>query len=104
LYSYLQYISVYENNIRYVNKQDINFSKLAEKFGLTRQTVSTKFKNLKEMGLIKERNDKSYEIIVLEDNVATLVPYNTLGLLVNALSENAISTYVYLLKLYWANN
>jgi hypothetical protein len=41
---------------------------------------------------------------VLEDNVATLVPYNTLGLLVNALSENAISTYVYLLKLYWANN
>ena len=104
MYSYLQYISVYENNIRYVNKQDINFSKLAEKFGLTRQTVSTKFKNLKEMGLIKERNDKSYEIIVLEDNVATLVPYDTLGLLVNALSENAISTYVYLLKLYWANN
>ena len=56
------------------------------------------------MGLIKERNDKSSEIIVLEDNVATLVPYDTLGLLVNALSENAISTYVYLLKLYWANN
>lgn len=105
LYSYLQYISEVEEKdgvkIRYVNRSDVNFTKLAEKFGLTRQTVSTRFKNLKEMGLIKERLDKNYEIIVLEKNYATLVPYETIELMVNSLSENAISTYVFLFNKYW---
>lgn len=53
------------------------------------------------MGLIKERPDKNYEIIVLERNYATLVPYETIELMVNSLSENAISTYVFLFNKYW---
>jgi DNA-binding transcriptional ArsR family regulator len=74
---------------------------LAKRFGLTRQTVSTRFKNLKDMGLIKEREDKNFEIIVLENDYATLVPYETVELMVNSLSEHAISTYVYLFNKYW---
>jgi hypothetical protein len=53
------------------------------------------------MGLIKEREDKNFEIIVLENDYATLVPYETVELMVNSLSEHAISTYVYLFNKYW---
>ena len=50
LYSYLQCISELEENskIRYFSKKEVNFTKLGEQFGLSRQTISTKFKNLKE--------------------------------------------------------
>jgi hypothetical protein len=54
------------------------------------------------MGLIKEREDKNFEIIVLENDYATLVPYETVELMVNSLSEHAISTYVYLFNKYWS--
>ena len=53
LYAYLQCIS--EKNFegkRIFSKKEINFSKLGNVFNLSRQTISTKFKNLKELGLI----------------------------------------------------
>ena len=77
---------------------------LGDIFGLTRQTVSTKFKNLKELGLVKESADgKYYEIILLEEKTAALIPYNTLSVLINSLSERCISTYIYLLNHYYRN-
>ena len=99
LYAYLQVISRKEadKSTRWFYKKEVNFSKLAEKFGLTRQTVSTRFKNLKELGLVIEKDSDKYELIVLDNDLAALVPYNTLCLLVDALSDNAISIYVYLL-------
>ena len=73
-------------------------------FNLSRQTISTKFKNLKELGLIREVNSETYEIITLEKNIASLVPYNTLKLITDTLNENSISTYIYLFNCYYAND
>ena len=105
LYAYLQCISVRdeEDGERYVSKKDINFSKLGEMFNLSRQTVSTKFKSLKELGLVEEINKDKIKIIKLDADLATLVPYNTLKLITDTLSENTISTYTFLLNWYYAN-
>lgn len=73
-------------------------------FNLSRQTISTKFKNLKELGLIREINNETYEIITLEKDIASLVPHSTLKLINDTLSDNSISTYVYLLNCYYAND
>lgn len=106
LYAYLQCISQRdeETNKRYFYKKDINFSKLGEIFGLSRQTVSTKFKNLKELGLIEENGSEIYFLIELSTDLASLIPYNTLKLLTDTLSENAISAYIYLLNCYYGND
>lgn len=104
LYSYLQCISEKIDNKRYFSKKDINFSKLAVIFGLSRQTVSTKFKNLKELGLFVEVSNDTYMLEELDKDIAALVPYNTLKLITDTLNENSISTYVYLLNCYYANN
>ena len=104
LYAYLQCISTKDkDNRRFISKKSINFSQLGAKFGLTRQTISTKFKNLKEMGLIRDANSEQYELITLDKDLAMLVQYDTLKILVDALNENSISVYVYLLERYFAN-
>ena len=106
LYAYLQCISERdsETNKRYFYKKDINFSKLGEIFNLSRQTVSTKFKNLKDLGLIEEINKDTYQLIELSADIASLVPYNTLKLITDTLNDNSISTYVYLLNCYYSND
>ena len=104
LYSYLQCISQWQRNERrYFLKKEVSYVKLAEKFGLSRQTVSTRFKNLKELGLIAERDKESYWLMPLDADLASLIPYETLQVLVDALNDNAISTYVYLFNRYYAN-
>ena len=106
IYSYLQVISQFDNEVdenRWFYKKDVNFSKMAEKFGLSRQTVSTRFKNLKELGLIVEKGKDTYELKTLENDLAALIPFGTLSLLVDALSDNAISVYSYLLMQYIKN-
>lgn len=105
LYGWLQQVSEYDEGIRYVDTKKVNFSQLSKTFGLSRQTVSTKMKNLEKMGLVtKNEMKKRYELLILDPNVAALIPYNTLKLLVDTLSENSISSYVYLLSRYVANN
>ena len=105
LYAYLQCISSRdENGVRLFTKRDINFSKLSEMFNLSRQTISTKFKNLKDLGLVTELSKDNYCLVELNANLASLVPYNTLKLITDTLSENSISTYIYLLNCYYAND
>lgn len=105
LYAYLQCVSEKRNDgCRIVDKKEINFTKLGKVFNLSRQTVSTKFKNLKDLGLIKELDNNTYEVITLEKELASLIPYDTLKLITDTLNENSISTYVYLLNCYYANN
>lgn len=104
LYAYLQCISEKtDKNIRIFSKKEINFTKLSSVFNLSRQTVSTKFKNLKDLGLVREYDKDYYEIITLESDIASLIPYSTLKLIVDTLNENSISVYVYLLNCYYAN-
>lgn len=104
LYGWLQQVSEFDDGIRFVDAKKVNFSQLAKIFGLSRQTVSTKMKNLEKMGLVtKNETKKRYELLILDPNVAALIPYDTLKLLVDTLSENSISSYVYLLSRYIAN-
>lgn len=110
LYGYLQSISDVRNTKdpsvkqRVFYKKDINFSKLGEHFNLTRQTVATKFKNLIAMGLIEQIDKDTYELTRLSNTEGFLIPYPTLKILCDTLSENSISTYTYLYNRYYANN
>ena len=92
-----------KSGTRLFSKKDINFSKLGDMFNLSRQTVSTKFKNLKELGLVVELDKDTFRLVELSSDLASLVPYSTLKLITDTLSENAISTYIYLLNCYYAN-
>ena len=94
-----------ENITRYVDKKDIVFSSLAGRIDLTRQVVSTKFKNLIQLGLIEcVEKERRYKLNYLDKSVSALVPFETLRKLNNTLSQNSISLFVYLLKRYIANN
>ena len=105
LYAYLQCISQreMEKAERFIFKTDINFSKMAKVLNLSRQTISKKFNNLIDLGLIDIQDDY-YILKVLPKDYASLIPEKTLNLLTDALSENSISTYVYLFNRYIANN
>lgn len=107
LYGVLQELSLCEETddgkIRYVLKKDVKFTELGERIGLTRQTVSTRFKRLIELGLIEEDiENKRYILNVLDRKVASLIPFDTLRKLNNTLSHNCISVFVYLLNMYMA--
>ncbi len=107
LYAYLQTISERkEDGFRYFPKKAINFSQLGQIFNMSRQTVSTKFKNLMsdELKLVEKVSEEEYRLNELPRDYASLIPYPTLKLLTDALSENSVSTYVYLLNCYYANN
>ena len=89
--------------VRYVMEKDISYSQLGTRLGLTRQTVSTKFKNLISLGLIVEDTErKRYVLKQLDQTSGSLIPFKTLKVLNNTLSHNAISTYVYLLNRFIA--
>ena len=103
LYGILQEMSEladeYGVKVRYVMEKDISYSQLGTRLGLTRQTVSTKFKNLISLGLIVEDTErKRYILKQLDQTTGSLIPFKTLKVLNNTLSHNAISTYVYLLN------
>lgn len=108
LYAYLQTISLRQEGMRVFYKKDLNFSKLANKLGLSRQTLSKKFKNLQdgEFKLVEVLNEEKtrFRLNELPKDKASLIEYRLLKLLTDALTENAISTYVYLLNRYYANN
>ena len=106
LYCYFQTISSWDEvdgHPRYFSKKEKNFSKIGAALGLSRQTVSTKFTNLENLGLLKEDklNDR-YELIILPEDIASLIPAETLRVLVNTMNENTISVYIYLLNRYYA--
>ena len=104
LYCYFQNISVWdgvEGHPRYFAKKEKNFSKIAVILGKSRQTITKKFNALLDLGLIKETND-CYELIILQDDLASLIPSTTLRMLVSTMNENTISIFVYLLNRYYA--
>lgn len=104
LYGVLQEMSYLEEKNRYVNKKDINFTVLSGKINLSRQTTSSKFKNLIALGLIEYIDkEQRYKLNYLDKSLCSLVPYDTLRAINNTLSQNAISIFVYLLKRYIAN-
>ena len=106
LYAHLQVLSEWDgdnSHSRIVPKSSINFTKLSEAVGLTRQTVKNKIDKLKELGLVEELADGSFKLIILKEDVAFLAATDTLSVLVSTLNKNAISIYIYLLNRYIAN-
>lgn len=106
LYSHLQVISSRnKEGERFFPKSVANFSNLGDTLNLTRQTISKRFKKLEELGLITfDEEKKIYILTRLTPKEAFLVPHETLRKLVNGLSENSITVYVYLINRYIANN
>lgn len=94
-----------DTNLRYVNDCKVNFSKIAQRVNLSRQTVSKRVSNLIDLGLLyKNESLNRYEITPLINIDASLIPQTTLTFLLDSQSENTISIYVYLLNRYWAND
>lgn len=105
VYAYLQVISDWDGvkgHSRTIPKKRIKWSRLETEIGITRQTVKKYFEQLKELGLILERGE-FYELVILPQNLAMLIPYKTLRIMVNGLSDRAISAYTYLYSRYYAN-
>lgn len=105
LYGYLQDRSFYDGQgERYLPKSEISYSGIAKDLKISRQTASSYFKALMELGLIRyDENEKKYYLTMLSKDLAALIPAQTLRILVNTLSKNCISTYVYLLNRFIAN-
>lgn len=112
LYAHLQINSHLEDKTRYVNDGVINFTQLGQNLAerldengklipTTRQTISKRFKNLEELGLVQKAEDR-YILPELERNQAFLVAPKTLRTLTTLLSPHAVSIYVYLINRYVA--
>lgn len=106
LYSHFQVIS--ERNLefgeeRFVPAARINFSALGKELGISRQTVARRFAKLVELSLIYPQDNGDIILAPLAREQAFLVPYETLRKLVNALSDNAINVYIYLINRFYAN-
>lgn len=115
LYGYLQSISVWdgkEESPRIITKTDVNFTKIGEALGdvkdnqlkpISRQTISKRFKDLQELGLVEKLPNKNYKLNKLESTDAFLVESETLKRLVTNVKERTISVYIYLLNRFIAN-
>ena len=104
LYGYLQVVSEREEgtNIRYIEKKNLKFTKIAEDLQISRQTVASRLNNLIDMGLLKYNEvKKRYEFITIQKDLAALLPKPTVRILCNTLRERSLSILAYLLKSYF---
>ena len=104
LYGYLQVNALVTEDKRKIwTLKILSFTNIAHDLGCSRQTVSKKFYQLVQLGLIKSCSE-GYELIDLERSQGFLLPIDTLRKLVNTLKENAITIYIYLLNRFEANS
>lgn len=105
LYGYLQVNSIRdeETGERYVPKALARKTMIAEALGVTRQTITTRFNKLVSLGLV-ENSSRGPVLVDLAAKQAFLIPQDTLRKLVNTLSNNSITVYVYLLNRFIANS
>ena len=106
IYAWFQCKSERETSsgIRYLEYSKSKYVTIAEECGIDRRSASKYVNKLLEMGLLEKDDDnKRYLLRQLENVTATLVPYNTLRQLVNALNRNTINIFVYLLNRYIAS-
>lgn len=101
VYGYLQSISEWDQiqgHPRYIKKKNLVFSRIAKAVALTRQTVSNRFKNFIDLGLVMEdKQNERYLLTIIDPKKGDLIPAGTLDVLVYATNENVISTFNYLL-------
>ena len=79
----------------------VKYTAIAEEIGVARQTVSKKFNNLIDQGLVVlDAANKRYILSTLEAELATLLPDDTIRVLCNTLQERCLSVLSYLLKTF----
>lgn len=103
LYGYLQHNSYLDEkiNIRFIPKKEISYVKLASALNMHRQTVSTKFNNLINQGLVSYNESlKRYELVIIDADLATLLPDETVRVCYNTLQDRCLSILAYLLKTF----
>lgn len=107
IYGFLQQQSVLDEKkgIRYLQKKDINYTKIGKILELSRQTVSKKIMSLIEQGLLYyDEENKRYILTELEASLAALLPCDTVRILCVNLKERSLSVLVYLIKSYYQHN
>ena len=117
LYGYLQVKSTLntETNIRYIKKDDVNFTEIEEdlKYTFKRRTLVNHLSNLINYGFIGEsemidtygESMKVYTFPYNTDSIYKLIPIETLRYLVDTANPSVIAIYVYLLnKWEWKGN
>lgn len=111
VYAWLQVNSEWDGikgHVRTIPKSRVKYVDMADELGLSRQTVSVRFKKLLDtdggIGLIHfNQATNKYELSLLPAEMAQLIEKDTLRRMVSALNENAISVYIYLFSRYCAN-
>lgn len=117
LYGYLQVKSTLntETNMRYIKKDDVNFTEIEEdlKYTFKRRTLVNHLSNLINYGFIGEsemidtygESMKVYTFPYNTDSIYKLIPIETLRYLVDTANPSVVSIYVYLLnKWEWKGN
>lgn len=105
VYAWLQANSENDGLSRYVQKDMINYSRIGLELKIARQTVSSKFKALQELGLVVYNPElRRYDLPLLQYDAAMLIEQKTLRMMTSALNEHTISTYIYFLNRYIANS
>lgn len=113
VYAWLQVNSDWDGVIghqRVVPKSRVKFVDMESELGITRQTISKRFKKLLDdeeggLGLVHyNEKAKCYELALLPNEAAQLIERDTLRRMVSALNQNAINVYIYLFSRYCANN
>lgn len=108
LYSVLQEMSHLEvtmngDHIRYLDKKEMNATKLGEKIKASRQTTANRIKKLEALKLLEfDAENNRYILTYLERSLCTLVPQETLRKMNNALSRYSVSLFVYFMNRYIA--
>ena len=101
LYGWLVVHSEEGQEGRFVLKRSFVFSKMENELGMTRKTLAKYFDYLVEVGLVIEVGDK-WVLVDLKDK-GFWVETEILKRLVELRRRYVISTYVYLVKGYWAS-
>ena len=57
----------------------------------------------KKINSFDDKNSDTYELVTLDNNVAWLIQSELLQLMIDSLSQNTVSTYVYLFNRFYAN-
>jgi len=105
MYGYLQSISLpMRDGRRYVNASDVSFVKLASALNISRQTASMRFKNLQDLYLVGLKKLSKFELLLIGNEFAYLVPNDVLVKLVETNTPHIISMYVRFCELSYKQN
>ena len=107
LFGYLQTESLYDKDEKmpYLEKRQVNYTKLAAELKISRQTASKYVKHLLDCDImVYDEYRKRYWLPPIDRQLAVLLPVNTVRVICNTLHPRCLSILAYLLKTYVQHN